>query len=64
MNFRFLLSAAETAWEKLDPAVLDTNQLFNRIALVDPGNTVTLKVFRDGAVTTLEAKIGEQPERW
>jgi serine protease Do len=42
--------------------IADANDLMNRIALVPPGSTVDLTVFRDGKESTLKAKITKREE--
>ncbi|MDB5049526.1 MAG: protease Do [Fibrobacteres bacterium] len=42
--------------------VRDANDLMNRIALIPPGSTVDLTVFRDGKQQNLKAKIAKRDE--
>ncbi len=42
--------------------ILDANDLMNRIALIPPGTTIDLTLFRDGKTTTAKAKVTKREE--
>lgn len=43
-------------------AVLERADVFEAVAATPPGTRVTVKIWRDGAVHTLELQVGERPE--
>jgi serine protease Do len=45
-----------------DKDIVDANDLMNRIALIEPGSTVEITVFRDGRTQTRKARITKREE--
>jgi serine protease Do len=57
------LKSGDVITEVNGTKILESNQLRMNISMMDPGQSVKLKVFRDGKIIDVEANVGAMPDK-